>query len=307
MTVHLIVTFFAISMFRDNLSVSIYSCAPDDTIIISVPRNEPILVKYSQLWETYYTPVFSGHLDVFEDRLPYFSLHFSPTVYILLTHSVRQSNIDYLPQTLLQWKKLPTFKVIVFSTEHPTHTNNSIQYIHKIKHPTSITAHKKDVDNMIQMLMGMIGDESSLLMFGEDDFPPCDTLSFVLGKICESNEAKSMSGVIFAVGMGGLTFQTRDAHAISRYIQLNMERLKQIDHLLQEWLLKEKNEGRQHLGERRPITSQRMQFNHIGAVSSVGHKHAASSFKCGDSMRNANFPGLNYNESRLPAVFSVSV
>ena len=170
----------------------------------------------------------------------------------------------------------------------------------------SITSHKKDVDHMIQTLLRMIDNESSLLMFAEDDFPPCDTLAFVMGKICESAHASTMSGVIFAVGMGGLTFQTHDAHEISKYININMQRMKQVDHLLQEWLLKEKREGRKYLADREPLTSKKMQFNHMGIVSSVGHTHAASSFKCGDPMSNANFPGLNYDENASPAVFSVS-
>ena len=98
MTVQLVVSFLALSIWRDSLSVSIYLCPPNNEITINVPRDEPILIQYNQ-WKTYYTPVFSGHIKIFEDRAFHFSLHYVPNVYVLLTHSMRRGNVDYLPYT----------------------------------------------------------------------------------------------------------------------------------------------------------------------------------------------------------------
>jgi len=294
MFVEIVVTFLALSNYRDSLLVNrnVYFEADESKTII-LEQSQPILLEYGS-WNHSFTPCFSGYLDVSETRAsswPEFEVTFVPTVHVLMTHSVRRNGVDYLPQTLESWRTMPKpFHLTVFSTDRPTSYATAVRYVHKASNDHSIQSHKQDV---IQMISTVQTNEATLWMFAEDDFPPCPSMRLMQ---VFRNLPCTFSGMVLAVGMTGLVFQTADAVAIKEYIEQNIRRPKQIDHLLQEWLLKEKPESRRYLGSRRPLTSREMQFNHIGTISTVGHHHASTDFNCGDSMRHANFPGLNYRE-----------
>ena len=301
--IQLVVSFLALSNARDSIYVGDYEIQPDETRGLHLmPTYEPTAIQYGNETIASIRMEFSGTLSITESAGLVFRTHYLPKVTVLITHTQRPHHANYLNRTLSEWTPLPHYReIVVFSTVLRHHERNGVQFRHleRTNGVHTVQQHKMHLVSMLDYIIRTAGHESTLFMFAEDDFPPCDSEVRVINNVVSFPSAK-FSGVILAVGMTGMTFQMRDAAALREYIKNSLHRNnKQIDHLIHEMLLLERPIGAAYLGNRRPLTSRSMQFHHIGKVSSQGHHHGAKAFQCGDDMKHANFPGLNSDGTSL--------
>ena len=254
----------------------------------------------------HYSCFYSGTLEVAYYRPPVYF----PAIHVWIPLTKRPGNVKYIEKTLDSWSMVPNAQINILNLDYVHIDYERSKRIRIIDAPRTqsqdkIYQQKLDVIKMLRY--SLLHTDAGLIMVAEDDFPPCESLKGAISEIFTNNIfGRSFSSIITAVGMNGMIFQRVLVPKLIKYLKSGLDRNKQVDHMTHEWLLKETEQAKSDLAGFYPVTTQVMHFRHTGVVSNFGHRHNPTSFQCGDSMKNAHFPGLNYDDSR-EAVASYSV
>eukprot|EP00762_Andalucia_godoyi_P000089 ANDGO_02386.mRNA.1 hypothetical protein GUITHDRAFT_109638 len=174
--------------------------------------------------------------------------------------------------------------------------------------------HSFDVSFMMQHVHGLFGKRSvatgstgkfqdDLMMLMDDDFEPCPwALDRLEHAILRHLDADFSAGM-FSFGTSGLLFHVNDLPALVEYIAKGQERpanvRRPIDHLLDEWMLKETDLAKNYLKKRRNFTVRYHPFAHKGIVSTQDHSHFDGQYGCWDQMTWPTlFVGIAYDTEK---------
>jgi hypothetical protein len=301
------ISFDAVTHFRSPVDVYnatdwLHAVDVHERIDMRVPKCSMVRLEYERhpLWSQILC--LSGSLYVAETPPPkvgtlHFETSFFPFIDVLIPVASRR--VSYIESTLKHWNSLlgATNEVqlhVFYLDQLQEHRHLQIHsYLANWTRASrsAVERHKQDV---LHMLYRLPTSRADLVMFAEDDFVPCyDLVEGLLRSFSNTSAVTHMSAYYASVGLNGLIFNRADVPAIVRYIKAKIIHPKQVDHLLQEWMLKETPAARTDVGDRTPFVYKHMLFRHVGQVSSQGHKHSSTAFQCGDTMHGAHFPGID--------------
>jgi hypothetical protein len=241
----------------------------------------------------------------------------SKTVHVIMGTIKRNGEYLYVPETISSWctgiqqtplaHRFLKWELVVFDfADPPTLTYDEsdckvtiipAKRVPKMTEPDKLMKHSFDVAFMFDYVAQHM-PASDYVMLMDDDFSLCyravDRLESAIAHFDDD-----FSAGLFSFGTSGQLYHVSDLPMIVRYIEEGQlrSRRRPIDHLLNEFVLKETPAAKEYLKKRRNYSIRNHPFVHRGVMSTQGHVHA-DEFGCEDLMTfPAIFKGLAFEPS----------